>query len=549
MKKRIMCAVIASAMIAAAAMTSAVYAEDAAAAVSESSAKLTRGVYAAYADKDGDGKYDDLHDYYVFASETEGHTTKPGTGMGVPFAAEQNGTSMTFHFGGADDNTKAEIKDADDGDLLITITYDEDNVQTYRLSLLTGADPDTFSGEDEETAKDDIEYVIGKGVWAAYGEDKVTDYYIFYDEKSGRTAKPDSGLGLPFSVEQVGDGTATFHFGSAENETPAEITFVEKDVYTVKLTGGDGESVTYTFRLEADKDPDTFMKDETEAYLKPGVYAAYASKDDPEVYDDLDAYYCFTSETGGSSTTPIMGTGLPFEVEQYGTSALFHFASADDNTSAVIAPLGDGTFLVNFTYDDGSSTVNRFVPISGADPETFNGAAYYYGTFETTDEGRQLYAANREFGYLTTNPRADEVVLTVNYAQPLLNGFDIDFTYTLADKGTGTYNISHDGEIDNDTILINLKELIAAAGIDAENIVSFTVNNKDNGTIAFLGFMTEPRDGVKITIADTSSDTAAAVEQEPVQEQNPKTGVAGMGAFAAAAGLAALISKKRKQSK
>ena len=35
----------------------------------------------------------------------------------------------------------------------------------------------------------------------------------------------------------------------------------------------------------------------------------------------------------------------------------------------------------------------------------------------------------------------DEVVLAVNYAQPLLNGFDIDFTYTLADKGTGSIQL------------------------------------------------------------------------------------------------------------
>lgn len=542
MKKRIMCAVIASAMIAAASMSAVVYADDTQAAASESTAKLTRGVWAAYTDKEGDGKYDDIADYYVFTSETEGHTSSPDLGIGLPFAVEQNGAEALFHFASADDNTKAEIKDVEDGSLDITFTYDSGDKKTYRLVFLPGEDPDTFSGDEVEYAADAAETKITKGVWAAYGGDTISDYYIFDSETQGHTAKPENGLGLPFSVEQVGDGSAVFHFASADNNTPAEIAYVDKGVFNVTLTGEDGESVTYRFELLPDEDPDTFMNDAAEALLAPGVYAAFISPEKNEVYDMLDTYFVFTSETEGYTNSPIMGIGLPFSVEQNGTNAVFHMASADDNTPAAILPIGDGSYLLTLNYSDGSSTIYRLVKTENADTKNFNGASSYYGVFETTDEGIQLYNANGEFKFLLGTPRADETGLEINYAMPLLEGFDIDFIFTTADKNFATYNVSYNGTIDNDTIFFDLEDLLKGAGIDGENVASFTVKNNGNGTIVQLGFLTERHNSAKINLVSDTADSDA-------NEQNPATGandIFAAGALAAVAGLTVLASRKRK---
>ena len=551
MKKRVMCAVIASAMIAANAMSAVVYAEGETASASESSAKLTRGVYAAYTAKDDDGKYDDLADYYIFDDETAGHTSKPQLGIGVPFSAEQDGASAVFHFGGADDTTKAEIEDTDDGELLITFTYDSGDKMTYKLVFLAGADPDTFSGEndayaDEDTAEAEAEAaVITRGVWAAHGEDnEIVDYYIFDDETQGHTAKPDNGLGIPFSIEQNGDGTALFHFASAEFTVPATIGTAGDGLLDVTLIADSG-SVTYKFELLPDEDPDTFMSASGEALLTPGVYGAFTAPDGDGLYTKLDTFFVFTSESEGYTSSPIMGIGLPFSIEQNGQSAVFHFASADDNSPASVTPIENTEdWYLNIQYADGTSTKTYYLKKQTQfDAGSFNGASAAYGLFFSTDEGLQLYNANEEFSYLTSNPRADEVGLAIAYADTLTEGFDIDFVFTTADKDSVTYNLSYDGEIDNDTILVDLDELLAGAGVAAENIVSFTVCENKGNTVYNMGFVTELSSAAKITIESKAADVSAE------NETNPATGVsgfAGAGFLAAAAGAAAVFSRKRR---
>ena len=544
MKKRIMCAVIASAMIAASAMSAVAYADDTAASASESSAKITRGVYAAYEDKDGDGKFDDLGDYYIFEDETAGHTSAPGKGIGLPFAAEQNGTESVFHFGGVEDTTKAEIKALDGGDFEVTFTYESGDTKTYKFVFLAGADPETFSGEDDNYADEDaVQVIITKGVYAAYGEgqDTIADYYIFDDETQGHTAKPDTGLGLPFSIEQNGDGTGVIHFASADNNTPVTVKAVDTGIFDVTFTTEDDNSYTYRFELLPYEDPDTFEV-ETEGLLTEGVYAGYISSEKNDVFDQLGTYFVFDSASEGHTSAPLLGIGIPFSVEQNGVEAVFHFASADDNSPASIIPLGDSDFLVTISYDDETSTTYRFIKIEGADAATFDGAKAYYGTFEETDDGLQLYNANGIFGELIGSPMADETGLEINYAMPLLDGLDISFTFTTSDNNSKTYNISYEGEIDNDTVIVDLGELLSAAGVDGKNVVSFTVHNNDGGTICALGFVTESS-ALKLNINDESAVDAA------VDSGNPATGaddIFAAGARAAFAGAAALRSRKRK---
>ena len=126
---------------------------------------------------------------------------------------------------------------------------------------------------------------------------------------------------------------------------------------------------------------------------------------------------------------------------------------------------------------------------------------------------------------------------------PLLEGFDLEFSFTTADKEFTAYEASYEGEINNDTIMIPVDDLLATAGVNIEEIVSFTLRDKNDRAIVTAGFVTENSNAAKINlISDSSVDSAK-------EETNPATGVSDIftaGAIAAFAGTAALISKKRR---
>ena len=436
MKKRVMCAVIASAMIAATAMTTAAYADDTTAAVSENEALLTRGVWAAYADKDGDGEYDDLNTYYIFEDEKTGHTSAPKEGIGLPFSVEQSGETALFRFASADDNTNAEITELGGNDFMVTFTYEDAAERTYKFVAIVGADPDTFSGENDAYA------------------------------------------------------------------------------------------------------------DEAQALLTRGVWAAYNDKDGDGKYDDLDDYYVFTDETEGHTSGPLMGMGIPFGVEQNGSEALFHFGGTDDNTPAGISVLDNGELLITFSYENGNTQTSRFVKLGAEDPDTFAGESALFGDFVSTDDGLQLYDASYIFDRIYSIP-ADycDTVLVINYAMPLLEGFDLEFSFTTSDKGAKTYKLSYDGMIDNDTVAVPVRDLLAAAGINGQNIVSFSLNDKNDRAIVTAGFAGEFGSAVNVILSGSGSVDSAD------DEQNPATGVSDLfaaGALAMISGAAAIITQKRK---
>ena len=210
---------------------------------SENASVFKKGVWKFTSDK-GDVIY------YIFNDEKSGHTeTEDGLG-GVAFACEQDGWNITFHFGGVDDTTKAVVSE---GDASITLTYEDGKTLTYSVEYVDGADPDTFSVDEDMNPTT----VFRKGVWLLTAEDSIDTYYIFTDEKSGYTARADGTGGVPFACEQDG-WNITFHFGGVDDTTKAVVSSGDA---SITFTYEDGETKTYSVKYIDGADPDTFDVD------------------------------------------------------------------------------------------------------------------------------------------------------------------------------------------------------------------------------------------------------------------------------------------------
>ena len=210
-----------------------------------------KGVWLAHKDShDGEPVQ-----YFVFNDETSGHTDRvDGTG-GVSFSCEQNGTEIMFHFGSADDNTKATF---DLGDSTGTFDYGDGNVVTYAFEYMPDLDPDTFETAGEDQGDMGVTApLFENGVWLAHKDShdgEPVQYFVFNDETSGHTDRVDGTGGVSFSCEQNGT-EIMFHFGSADDNTKATFDLGDS---TGTFDYGDGNVVTYAFEYMPDLDPDTF---------------------------------------------------------------------------------------------------------------------------------------------------------------------------------------------------------------------------------------------------------------------------------------------------
>ena len=120
--------------------------------------------------------------------------------------------------------------------LLITFT-----VVIFCFASVTGASANNDSSKVKETASKDNTLVTSpyfkKGVYLNYTLDNKNPskdfFYIFYDEKSGRTDDGSIGIGLPFECEQIDSGVK-FSFGGAdpENEEFLSIETVKNGIIT-----------------------------------------------------------------------------------------------------------------------------------------------------------------------------------------------------------------------------------------------------------------------------------------------------------------------------
>ena len=246
MKTRKILAVLCAFVLAISAMAAAVSAEESADTTVAEDGDMTpdhvfsRGVWL-FTSESGEGTY------YIFDDDKSGHTDRAdGTG-GVPFACEQDGWNITFHFGGHDDTTQAVVAA---GDANITLTYEDGTTRTYTVEYIEGADPDTFSVD----AGINPTRTFNRGVWLFTAESGEGTYYIFDDDKSGHTDRADGTGGVPFACEQDG-WNITFHFGGPDDTTQAVVAAGDA---SITFTYEDGTTRTYTVEYIEGADPDTF---------------------------------------------------------------------------------------------------------------------------------------------------------------------------------------------------------------------------------------------------------------------------------------------------
>ncbi|MBQ7595998.1 MAG: hypothetical protein IJU45_04980 [Clostridia bacterium] len=143
------------------------------------------------------------------------------------------------------------------GTMLALCACGADTGKTKTTSAVDG----TTTGAPEETTAEAAAAetttkapanMFEKGVWAAGIGGKVDTYFIFFNEKEGRTQRADGTGGVGFTCEQSGLNVI-FHFGSADDVTKAEFSSTEN---TGTFYYGD-KTVTYTFE-PIDDDADTF---------------------------------------------------------------------------------------------------------------------------------------------------------------------------------------------------------------------------------------------------------------------------------------------------
>ncbi|MBR4223240.1 MAG: hypothetical protein IKR73_00360 [Oscillospiraceae bacterium] len=213
------------------------------------SALFTKGVYAAYAK----GK---LQCFVVFTSETEGFTRDTQLGIGLPFAVEQNGSDMMFHFADVEDNTSAHFEQKAPGVLKGTFAESVVGITDCTLTLVEGTDPDDFDAIASAPYADVKGNIFKKGVYIAKtGSDKV--YFLFTDEKTGYIVNAKEKSALPFTCVQ--DGSHIVFDCGTGGKTDAYFKWNGKKLYgTLHINGGAKAQCAY-FGKAKNLDPDALI--------------------------------------------------------------------------------------------------------------------------------------------------------------------------------------------------------------------------------------------------------------------------------------------------
>ncbi len=111
------------------------------------------------------------------------------------------------------------------------------------------------AGNDGATANDVVTGAFfSRGVYEAYEDGELAQYFYFYDAESGRVENAYEGTGVGFACEQKAD-EVVFHMGSVDDVSVMKMSRDEEGNITGTYADG---SATYTFRPVENADPETF---------------------------------------------------------------------------------------------------------------------------------------------------------------------------------------------------------------------------------------------------------------------------------------------------
>ncbi|MBR5090125.1 MAG: hypothetical protein IK093_11925 [Ruminiclostridium sp.] len=289
-------------------------------------------------------------------------------------------------------------------------TTAETTTTAAETTTTTTTEAETEPEEEDENPFGDDFKVFNTGVWSAANENGETEaYFVFYDTENGTMLHADTMSGVPFTVEQQGT-EAMFHFGSAEDETPATISL--GDAYAV-FEFDEGEK-TFYFKALDGVDVEAFLADpgqfldmangagETEPYVfNTGMYAVtYGGQ--------LAGYYAFSSASEGVYSAADGTVVVPFTCVQAPESVtLTKLTTGEEETlsisytdeGAIIASDGEAEVTISRVcgiaetpqiIDDDSIVIEAPIFTTGVYLAATNNLPYGYFVFTDEENGSFL---------------------------------------------------------------------------------------------------------------------------------------------------------------
>ncbi|MBR7038840.1 MAG: hypothetical protein IKI21_06275 [Oscillospiraceae bacterium] len=185
-----------------------------------------------------------------------------------------------------------------------------------------------------------------RGVYAVLDGETVVDYYVFYDEKSGRTCDPEEGIGVGFDCEQE-DDQVIFHMGSADDNTIMSMEINEYG-YTMGTIGG----FTYHYMPMSSEDPDTFdpTADPEAASQYDGTYSEEHAGRGVITVSNYGGNMCSVDIRWPGSATEVQEWSFTGSFDSEGalhytdcTATLTTFTSEEESTTKTLYTNGTGT--------------------------------------------------------------------------------------------------------------------------------------------------------------------------------------------------------------
>ncbi len=218
-------------------------------------AELKKGVYAVYG-KSADGTLNKLTSYLLVYDEESAGTRDLELGIGLPIMYEQENGKIMFHFADVEDNSPAEFKADDYGNLIGFINYNGEKKEDVKLVPVTGVTVDNFETRVGAPIKKRKSKIFKKGVYTA-DDGIIKRYFVFKTNNSGIMINKGEEVGTAFTCKQNGS-EIIFDFGGEGDVTPATFKFVDGKLYgTFQFADGDFTECM-RFKRVKNADPNKF---------------------------------------------------------------------------------------------------------------------------------------------------------------------------------------------------------------------------------------------------------------------------------------------------